>query len=75
MPRTKLLSKPISVIKQTFIPATVGGLAVGLGASTFGILGTLAGSIIAGSLFKGTAGQIIAINGIMDAMESIFAGA
>jgi len=75
MPKQKLLGKQVSTLKQSFVPATVGGLAVGLGTKTFGILGTIAGSVIAGSIFKGTAGQVIAINGIMDAMESIFAGA
>jgi len=53
----------------------IGGLAVGILARMFGpTLGAIGGGILGGAVVGGPAGDVVAINGIMDGVLALFAG-
>jgi hypothetical protein len=58
---------------RNFIAGTVGGLATGIFSDIIGItLGSLAGAVVGGAMVGGKEGQIVAVNGIMDSIASLF---
>ena len=61
--------------KDALVAGAVGGAGVALGAAMLGpTLGAPLGAIIAGAAVGGSGGEIVAINGVMDGMVSLFMG-
>ena len=77
IPSRKVLG---DTIKDGLIAGGIGGAAIGIARQFLGLpLGSVVGGIVGGSIVHGvvspTAGKIVAINGTMDAVASMFFGA